>query len=258
MAIGMGVVLAVAADGRTRTVVVGLLVVAVVLVARRVAVRLALRRSMTRTLAEQWPQWRSEHRAQVRAAVPLWRRVGPRRRDLPVDPFAMTVPVVVPPLGDGRPGERLMAPCPNAATAEIGVDGSRTDVTVRVAPGAALNVVCFGRVGARHGGEALGPASARPDSSRRKVPSGWLPVGDVYAVSTPAGLAWRHTMTTGRATLTDTHVDRDGWAFAVGVITPAEQPWLARVADAVLATWQWIDDVPQASCQVSSPPSTNV
>ena len=40
----------------------------------------------------------------------------------------------------------------------------------------------------------------------------------------------------------DTHIDRDGWAYVVGAIAPPSRHTdVARVADAMLDTWCWVD-----------------
>ncbi|MCR6704174.1 MAG: hypothetical protein NVV66_05620 [Cellulomonas sp.] len=39
----------------------------------------------------------------------------------------------------------------------------------------------------------------------------------------------------------DTHIDRDGWAYVVGVVAPpSRHAEVALVADAMLDTWRWI------------------
>ena len=42
--------------------------------------------------------------------------------------------------------------------------------------------------------------------------------------------------------LTDTHVDRDGWAFVVGVLSADWHARSVEVLDRILGTWRWIDD----------------
>lgn len=41
--------------------------------------------------------------------------------------------------------------------------------------------------------------------------------------------------------MTDTHVDRGGFALVVGVTVLRGQEHLIPVADAILATWRWLD-----------------
>ena len=74
--------------------------------------RLAARRRFLAMLTGDQPQQRSEVEGLVRRAVPIFGRPGARVGPGPRDPFALTQTTVVPPLGDGRPGERFAAPGP--------------------------------------------------------------------------------------------------------------------------------------------------
>ncbi|MBN9376636.1 MAG: hypothetical protein J0I40_14865 [Cellulomonas sp.] len=204
--------------------------------------RLMLRAKMTRIATRGRPELRAEAAAKARQAFPLFGRIGKAPSAFPTDVYALSCPIVVPPLGDGRPGERFAAPCAAEPDARLQSDGARTDAQLRLAPGTAINVVCFGRVGSVRGGHVLGPAAERCQVTRRAVPDRWQPHGDVFAIDTPAGPAWRHVLTTDTSFLVDTHVDHGGWAFAIGVIGQSPQSWMSGVVDAVLATWRWIED----------------
>ncbi len=171
-----------------------------------------------------------------------------------VDPAVPTTPVVVPPLGDGRPGERFLAPVPaDARSGVLGADGSRQDAVVPLGHGRALLVVCLGRVGRVLGGAPLEAAANRPSASRATRMDDVLPVGEVVRVAGPDGAdAWRHTYAVGDAVVTDTHVDHDGWAFVVGVLRRAGEDDLDGLADAVLRTWRWL---PAAAPQPAPDPA---
>lgn len=71
-------------------------------------------------------------------------------------------------------------------------------------------------------------------------------VGPVRALDTPLGRAWRLTRSTGGPRmLSDTSLDRDGWTFVVGVLSPQERHVLAvEVLDDVLTTWRWLPTEP--------------
>jgi hypothetical protein len=219
-----------------------LLLIALAFVVIHVVGRLMLRARMTRIATRGRPELRAEAAAKVRQAFPIFGRIGKAPSAFPADVYALSCPIVVPPLGDGRPGERFDAPCAAEPDSRLQSDGARTDAQLRVAPGAAINVVCFGRVGSVRGGHLLGPAAERCQVTRRGVPDRWQPRGDVFAIATPAGPAWRHVITTDASFLVDTHIDHGGWAFAIGVIGQSSQSWMSGVVDKVLATWQWIED----------------
>ncbi len=218
------------------------LVVVLLVAAARPARRLWVRRAMTTALAREQPQRRAEAAAFARRAVPLWRRpLG--STDLPADPFALTVPVVVKPLGDGRPGESFLAPrTPIAGTDELSADGSRIDAQLPLAAGVRFAIVCLGRVGALRYDRVLRPAPDRVGLVRAALPSGLWAVGPATRVDSPAGAGWRQTFASERRTTTDTHLDHGGFAFVVGVTARRDRPDLAGVVDKVLATWRWLDD----------------
>lgn len=224
-------------------VVAALVVLVAVLVAAaaRPAGRLWLRRTMTALLTREQPHRRAEAAQFARRAVPLWRPpLG--TTDLPADPFALTVPVVVPPWGDGRPGESFLAPrTPIVGTDELSVDGSRIDAQLPLAAGARFAVVCLGRVGALRYGRVLRPAQDRVGLRRGALPSGLWAAGAVTVVDCPAGTGWRQTFASERRTTIDTHLDHGGFAYVVGV-SARDRPELAGVVDGVLATWRWLDD----------------
>ena len=220
--------------------------------------RWRLRRAMVRRLD---PGLSAQDRAaavrHVHEVVPVAR--APRGfAPLPpgADPVVPTVPVRVAPLGDGRPGEELLAPGPNDPRAgALGQDGSRTDVVVGLGPGRALLVACNGRVGAVTRGELMPAAPDRPVVVRALGGDRTRHVGDVEHAVTAAGPAWRATFVVGNGRVTDTHVDHDGWAFAVGVMRPDGETDLDvdRLVDAVLATWRWVPDDPAAAPRPAPP-----
>ncbi len=222
----------------------------------RPAQRWLMRREMTRRLSLREPWRRAEAQDLARRAIPLWRRpLG--WAGIPADPFALRVPVVVPPLGDGRPGESFDAPCePVAGTDGVQVDGSRTDAQLPLAPHVRFAVVCLGRIGGVHGGRVLRPAPDRVGQPRRALQPGSWAVGAAARVDSPAGPGWRHAIGFQHRVVTDTHLDRAGFAFVVGVSSPHERAELAGVVDAVLATWRWLDDpaVPTVTRTTAPPP----
>lgn len=207
-----------------------------------VAGRLRMRARMTEAMSRRQPHQRDEIAALMRRSIPLVGRIGLATGAPPSDPYTMTTTVVVPPLGDGRPGERFESPGPNVSP-DSPLGWGRQDAQVVLGAGARLLVVCLGRVGRIGPGHVLGPAQLRCDAARRGLDGGRRTIGPVLAIRTPAGPAWRHTLTVGASkTVTDTHVDRGGWAFVIGVVADASDPHLLGVADAVLATWAWVDD----------------
>lgn len=202
---------------------------------------------VTRWLGREWlivrttrlaPEQRREIRAAARS-VPLLRRV----RRLPADPYALDHEVRVEPWGDGRPGERFLAPGPAWPTPPFGPDGSRTDATVTLARGVHLLVVCLGRVGRLDGGHVLQPAEQRVHDNRAAYEPPQHAIGPVDRVETALGTGWRTTCAfAGGRVLTDTHVDHDGWAYVIGVLSADQHARSVEVLDRVLATWHWIDD----------------
>ncbi|MBO0923019.1 hypothetical protein J1G44_00790 [Cellulomonas sp. zg-ZUI199] len=220
--------------------------------------RWRLRRRMIRRLDPHLsPQDRAVAVRHVREIVPVAR--APRGfAPLPqgADPAVPTVPVRVAPLGDGRPGEAFLAPGPNDPRAgRLGEGGNRTDVVVGLGPGRALLVACNGRVGAVTRGEVMPAAPDRPVMCRALGGDGTRHVGDVVHAVTAAGPAWRTTFVVGSRRVTDTHVDHDGWAFAIGVMRGDADTELDadRLVDAVLATWRWLPDDPAAPARPAPP-----
>ncbi len=209
------------------------LVVAGLLLLRRVGHRLVLRARLRRAARAGGSQAGLD--AAVRTAVPLLRRTRPRHRDVPRDPCALTVPVVLP-SADGRPGVRFGLP---SVPVGPGAAPPRIDVRCRLERGGYLIVVCLGRVGTELDGAPIESAERRCATTRSRLTPGWAPDGPVLELATPAGPAWRHTFETTRARVVDTHVDRDGWAFVVGVLQDRSRPRLDGVADVVLASWRW-------------------
>jgi hypothetical protein len=104
-----------------------------------------------------------------------------------------------------------------------------------------LLVVCLGRVGARTDDHEVEPAEQRAHAARAAYRAPQAAIGPVDRVDSAAGVGWRTTCTFGGAsTLTDTHVDHDGWAFVVGVLSYSWHARAVEAADGVLGTWQWI------------------
>jgi len=161
----------------------------------------------------------------------------------PPDPYARTHHVVVPPVGDGRPGESFWTAGPSQATGEFGPDGSRQDAIVTLSAGVYLLVVCLGRVGAVRDGIELRPAAERVELARAAHKAPHVALGPVDRVPTAAGLGWRTTSRFGTGKcLTDTHFDQQGWAFIVGVLSSSWHTRSVEALDAVLTTWRWLPD----------------
>ena len=199
------------------------------------------RERMLRKVASEFPDTADELRRTVRA-VPLLRT--PRA---PKDPAARTHHVVVPPRGDGRPGESFWGPGP-AMLADpdvFGSDGSKQDLSLQLGPGLYLLVVCMGKVGVDSGGGAILPAEERVELVRRS-PNGLTPSGPVDRVETPAGTGWRSTFSAGGKMVTDTHIDHDGWGFIIGVLSSKELARAVELCDHVLETWRWLPAEPHA------------
>ncbi|MBC7552005.1 MAG: hypothetical protein H7269_14160 [Cellulomonas sp.] len=199
-------------------------------------------------VGRQFPDQAAQMRKAARR-VPLMR--APRG---PADPYARTHHVVVEPVGDGRPGESFWASGPSRATGEFGSDGSRQDAAVTLSAGVHFLVVCLGRLGAVRDGIELRPAAERVELARAAYVAPHVALGPVDRVPTAAGIGWRTTSQFGTGkVLTDTHVDRDGWAFIVGVLSSS---WHARAVDAydaLLTTWRWLPDAAAQAGESTSP-----
>ena len=199
-------------------------------------VRVWWRWRLLRLVARQFPEQAAEIRAAGHAA-PLMRR-PPKA---PADPYAHSHPVVVLPLGDGRPGESFWAPGPSKATGPLGPDGSRSDARVTLAEGTHMLVVCLGRVGSRWRDHEVEPAAQRVEAARAAYVEPMSALGPVDQVPTAAGPGWRTTCLYGNGrALTDTHIDHDGWAFIIGVLSTSWHARAVEALDGILATWQWI------------------
>ena len=194
------------------------------------------RERMIRKVAKEFPESADQLR-QVRRGRPGARAV------VPSDPYARTHRVVVAPLGDGRPGESFWGPGPNVSTGELGPDGSRQDVRVVLGERTNLLVVCLGRVGQRTGDfERRARLRSGAQLAREHYVAPQAAIGPVDRVDSALGVGWRTTCTFGGAsTLTDTHVDHDGWAFVVGCCRTPGTRRAVEAHDAILATWQWIE-----------------
>ena len=119
-----------------------------------------------------------------------------------------------------------------------GPDGSRQDVRVKLAEGVHLLVVSLGPLGP----DARLPAYERAGFARSQIGEGMSLLGPIDRVDLPMGVGYRTTSVFGAGgrIVTDTHVDRDGWAFVVGVLSSSNHATAVEALDGVLATWQWI------------------
>lgn len=153
---------------------------------------------------------------------------------LPEDPGAL-VHRVAAPMAD-RPGVAFPSAAPAMLPPQWGVDGSCGLATVRLAPGTAFLVVHLGRVGDRE------PAEERVEASAQSwVEQGGSRVEGPTPVMTAAGPAHRHTLQLGASQVTDWHVDRDGYAYVVGLLRPVDGgDELVPVAERMLAGWEWL------------------
>lgn len=221
--------------------------------------RWRLRRRMIAMLDADLPaDERARAVATVREAVPLRGRAGPVAPDpFPrrADPTELRVRVTVPPTEDGCPGFRVSLPWHSAPAASPGTDGSRQVVTVLLGGGRALLVVALGRVGRVDAGAVLATAADRPVLGRALGPH-VRGTGDVLHARTAAGPAWRHTFEAGTTVVGDTHVDRDGWGFVLGLVRRDGDTAVDGLDDAVLATWEWLDP-PRAATVAPTGPTTS-
>ncbi|WP_048341742.1 hypothetical protein [Cellulomonas sp. A375-1] len=106
-----------------------------------------------------------------------------------------------------------------------------------------ITIMSLGAVGALQDGRPILEAARRPDALRTQTPPSWTWLGPVERVETAAGTGWRLTVLLdgGGTMFADTHIDRDGWAYVVGVVAPpSRHAEVALVADAMLDTWRWI------------------
>lgn len=198
--------------------------------------RVLWREHMLRRVARTVPP---EQRAALRRAArrtPLL-----RRRPVPVDPYALTVPVTVAPEG-GRPGWVVMAPGPARPPGESDAGHGRMDATIPLERGTYMLVYRAGRVGSVLDGHEVLPAQARVELAREHTEQPRRVLGPVDRVELPFGVGWRTTSVfehTGKG-LTDTHVDHDGWAYIVGVLSSSHHARAVDVLDRILSTWRWL------------------
>lgn len=169
------------------------------------------------------------------------RRVGWAAPRPPKDPMARTHRTVIPPFGDGRPGEVIWGACPAVVgPAPDRPQGWRQDVLLSLGAGASLLVICQGKVGERCDWGILGPATVRVADAREKA-TDRVPVGPVDELLIAGETGWRTTFQamTGH-TITDTYFDHDGWGFVVGVVSRRNHARALEIGDHVMQTWRWI------------------
>lgn len=231
-----------------RTLSLVMLVVALLVLAWSIPdgplARLRLRRRMVAQLDPDLPpQERALAVAQVREMIPLRGQPALARAAPPfprgADPAELRFDVEEPPTPEGCPGLRVRVPWHSQSVPPAAPGASRQPVTVLLGEGRALLVVVLGRVGQVDAGGVMVAARDRP-AVTRALGEAWRPIGDVEHADTAAGPAWRHAYAFGGKLVTDTHVDRDGWAFAVGVVRSEGDGAVDGLVDAVLATWQWL------------------
>jgi hypothetical protein len=144
------------------------------------------------------------------------------------------------PAGPGtRPGERVRAPNPSLHPPwPLGPDGSRADFRFLLSRrGSSFGAVCLGPVSDR--GE---PSEAAKESIQKHVQRGWEAAG-LDSVSIAGDPASRTRVRYPRSVLTDWLFAHDGWLFAAGVLCRSgdRESVVVERAEAVLATWQWIE-----------------
>ncbi|QHT57308.1 hypothetical protein GXP71_15320 [Cellulomonas sp. H30R-01] len=130
------------------------------------------------------------------------------------------------------PGLSFLAPA-RATRPQLSAESVQVMTTV----GSHLLVVHLGRLGDVHAGEVIVPADERArDFTGPDGGVGWTRVGtDVLTVPSAAGTWYRSTITGRGVTLTDSHVDKDGHAFVVGVLTA--HAWFQDPHDVAVARW---------------------
>lgn len=197
--------------------------------------RVLWRELMLRTVTRRLPEQADELRRTARK-VPLM--LGPRP---PKDPTDRSVRTVVLPHGDGRPGEAFWGPAPARLGTEFATDGTRQDAVLELDHGVHMLVVCLGRIGSLKGDGVVLDAPARAERARRTIEAPVVSSGPVDQVPMRAGRGWRTTFAfPGGTMLTDTHVDHEGWAFAIGVLSRSGHGRAVELLDAILETWQWL------------------
>jgi hypothetical protein len=144
------------------------------------------------------------------------------------------------PVGPGtRPGERLRVPNPSIHPPwPLGPDGSRSDFRVLLSRrGSNFGVVCLGPVSER--GE---PFEAAQRGIQNYVQRGWQASG-LEAASVAGEAAWQVRLEFPRSVLNDWLFAHDSWLFAAGVLCRSgdQESVMVERAEAVLATWQWIE-----------------
>jgi len=167
------------------------------------------------------------------------------------------------PAGPGtRPGERVRVPGPSIHPPwPLGPDGSRSDFRVLFSRRQSnFGVVCFGPVSER--GE---PFEASQEAVQTYVQRGWRASG-LDEASVAGEAAWRVRLEFPASVLNDWFFAHDGWLFGAGVLCRSgdRESVMVERAEAVLATWQWIDpdveseDPPLWSARHSVPPPAAV
>lgn len=180
-----------------------------------------------------------EHRATVRRSA--WSTLVSRRPPAPADPYLLSVPVTVPPSGD-EPGWVVMAPGPAHGRGPTDEIHGRMDARIVLEAGMTMLVYRMGRVGALVDDVPVLRAAERAERARSLTRAPRRVLGPVDRVELPFGEGWRTTWVyehSGKA-LTDTHVDHDGWAYIVGVLSSSHHARAVDVLDRILATWRWL------------------
>lgn len=169
------------------------------------------------------------------------RRAGWLPSRPPKDPMARTHRTVIPPFGDGRPGEVIWGAAPaTVGPAPDRPQGWRQDVLLPLSSATSLLVICQGKVGAPCDWGILEPAKVRV-AEAREAATDRVPVGPVDELLIAGETAWRTTFqATSGHTITDTYFDHDGWGFVVGVVSRGDHARAVEIGDHVMQTWRWV------------------
>lgn len=153
----------------------------------------------------------------------------------------LTHQIVVPKGPKGQPGYRILAASESPYAGAFAADKTRSDFRVFLDnEGSTLGAVCFGTSRERGTPEEMARPSWEHPSARR----GMETVAENRYESFAAFDAIRAAKAVGRdRLLIDWFFERDGWAFAVGVLANTRKIASAELAAReVLATWRWERD----------------